>query len=45
MNPEEVARRLLNVDKDNNQIDYKIFNNYSDTKYIKTRNVLRKDIK
>ena len=45
MNPEEVARRLISVDKDNNQIDYKIFNNYSDAKIIKSRKVLRNDSK
>ena len=45
MNPEEIARRLLNVDKDNNQIDNKIFNNYSNRKYIKTRKILRNDTK
>ena len=26
MNPEEIARRLVGVDKDNNQIDYKSIN-------------------
>ena len=45
MNPEEIARRLLNVDKDDNQINYKIFNNYSDTKIVKSRKVLRNDSK
>ena len=39
MTPEEIARRLVGVDKDN-QIDYKSFNNYLDTK-IKSRKVDR----
>ena len=41
MNREEIARRLVGVDKDDNQIDYKSFNNYG-TK-IKSRKVDRRD--
>ena len=39
MSPEEIARRLVGVDKDNNQIDYKSINNYLNTKIIKSRKV------
>ena len=42
MTPEEITRRLVGVDKDNNQIDYKSFNNYLGTK-IKSRKVERRD--
>ena len=43
MTPEDISRRLVGVDKDNNQIDYKSFNNYLDTKIIKSRRVERND--